>query len=190
MPILKNNCTSDEELFAFLKAGNEYAYREIYQKYHAALYIFAYKKLQDREECRDIIQTLFINLWQKREDITISQNLSNYLFTAVRNAIFNTLSKDKLKSDYAASIQKFAANYEAPSDYLVRQNQLMEIVNREIDALPARTREIFKLSRFENLSHKEIALKLNVSDATVKTTVNNALKILRVKLGTLHSLFF
>ncbi len=178
----------DSELCDLFKSGSHAAYKEIYTRYHAALYIHAFKRLQDREECRDIIQELFTSLWVNREETTFNGPLSGYLYTSVRNRIFDLLARKKLKSSYVNSIQQFEATYTVTADHLIRQNQLAIIIDQEIQGLPPRTREIFELSRKGYLSHKEIAEKLEISEQTVKTTVNNALKILRPKLGTLFFL--
>jgi RNA polymerase sigma-70 factor (family 1) len=179
------NALTDHELASLLKEGNYAAYVEIYNRYHAALYIHAFKRLQVKEDSKDIIQELFTNLWLKREDLTLTGHLSGYLYTAVRNRIFDLLAKNRLKVSYIESIQKFANNGDICTDHLVRQNLLKDIIEKEIQALPPRTREIFELSRKRYFTHKQIAEQLDISEQTVKSTVNNALKILRAKLGTL-----
>lgn len=179
---------SDAKLFDLLKSGDHTAYEEIYNRYYAALYIHAFKRLQDREECRDIIQELFTHLWLKREKIELNGQLSGYLYTAVRNKIFDVLAKDKIKTFYLTAIQNFAASTQATTDYRARKNQLAAIIDQEIQSLPSRTREIFELSRKGHFTHKQISEQLNISEHTVKTTVNNALKVLRVKLGTMLTL--
>jgi len=178
---------ADHELAALLKEGDQAAYEEIYNRYHAALYIHAFKRLQEREECRDIIQELFTNLWLKRQEFVFTGHLSGYLYTAVRNRIFDLLAKNKLKTAYISSIGEFAQNGGVTTDHLARQNQLKAIIELEIQSLPPRTREIFELSRKGHLTHRQIAEQLDISEQTVKSTVNNALKVLRVKLG---SMFF
>ena len=178
---------SDRELVDLFKSGNHEAYEEIYNRYHAALYIHAYKRLQDREECRDIIQELFTSLWLKRNQLEFNGHLSGYLYTSVRNKIFDLLAKSKLKASYINSIQTFSKEY-VNADNLVRQNQLKIIIDQEIATLPPRTREIFELSRKVYFTHKEISEQLGISEQTVKSTINNALKVLRVKLGAMFFL--
>lgn len=178
---------TDQELVVLLKAGNAAAFTEIFDRYNGVLYIHAFKRLQDREECRDLVQELLTTLWLKRDEINFTTTLSGYLYMAVRNKIFNLLSKKKLNKAYISAIQQIYQEGNITTDHLTRQNQLAEIIDREITALPPRTREIFELSRKGFLSHKEIALQLDISEQTVKTTINNALKILRIKLG---SMFF
>lgn len=182
------NMLSDMELADLFKSGSHAAYEEIYNRYYGALYIHAFKRLQDREECRDIIQELFTHLWLKREEIELNGQLSGYLYTSVRNRIFDLLARKKLKASYITSIQEFALSNQIATDHRVRQNLLMTIIDQEIQSLPPRTREIFELSRKGHFTHKEIAEQLNLSEQTVKSTVNNALKVLRVKLGTMFTL--
>lgn len=178
---------SDQELTTLLKEGNTDAFTEIFDRYNAPLYIHAFKRLQDREECRDLVQELLTTLWLKRDEISFTTTLSGYLYMSVRNRIFNLLSRKKVSKEYVSAIQYLSDQAKSNADHLVRQNQLAQIIDREIAALPPRTREIFELSRKGFMSHKEIAAQLNISEQTVKTTVNNALKILRSTLG---SVFF
>ena len=180
---------NDEKLSDLLKSGDAIAYNEIYNRYHAALYIHAFKRLQDREECKDLVQELFALLWLKRDELTFTTSLSGYLYQSVRNRIFDILARKRLKQEYVISIQQFAQDGFTNTDHLVRQRQLAEIIESEIAALPSRTREIFELSRKGFLSHREIAGKLDISEQTVKTTVNNALKVLRMKLGSIFFLY-
>ncbi len=180
---------NDEKLSDLLRSGDAAAYNEIYNRYHAALYIHAFKRLQDREECKDLVQELFAVLWLKRDELVFNTALSGYLYQSVRNKIFDILAKKKLKQEYVISIQQFAQESFTNADHLVRQRQLSEIIEHEIAALPPRTREIFELSRKDFLSHREIAGQLAISEQTVKTTVNNALKVLRVKLGSIFFLY-
>ena len=178
----------DTELAALLQQGDREAYTEIYNRYYAALYIHAYKRLRDREECRDIIQELFIAIWSKRGELVLTGQLSGYLYTAVRNRIFDRLAKGKLKAEYVQSVQDFSLKDHIATDHLARQNILQQVIDQEIQALPARTREVFELSRKGHFTHREIAEQLGISEQTVKTTVSNALKVLRVKLGPLFFL--
>lgn len=181
---------TDLELSELLRKGDAGAYSEIYNRYHAALYIHAFKRLQDREECRDIVQEIFTALWQKHGETTFNSTLSGYLYMSVRNRIFDLLARKYLKQEYVVSIQRFAEEGQVTTDHMVRQHQLSAIIERELADLPARTREIFEMSRKGFLSHKEIAVVLNISEQTVKTTVNNALRVLRVRLGKIFLLFF
>ena len=175
----------DQELTALLQQGDQNAFTEIYHRYKGLLYVHAYRRLHNNEEVHDIIHELFTTLWNKRNTINFTGQLSGYLYTSTRNRIIDFLSKQHYQSDYISAFQNFIDQSEAVTDHLVRKKQLAELIEREIALLPHKMQQVFRLSRSQNLSHKEIAEKLKLSELTVKKHVNNALKILRVRLGVL-----
>lgn len=177
------NVLADLELYALLKAGDKVAYTEIYNRYFSLLYLHALKRLRDEEAARDLIQDLFATLWLKRDVLTTKTNLSNYLYTAVRNGVFNFIAHQKVASRYISELPGKVEPSECITDHLARERQLAALIEKEIAELPEKMREIFLLSRVEGLSHKEIAARLGISELTVKTQVKNALRILRGKLG-------
>ncbi|MBB5441283.1 RNA polymerase sigma-70 factor (ECF subfamily) [Pedobacter sp. AK017] len=185
---------TDEKLVSLLQSGDQQAFTEIYHRYKGALYVHAYKRLRSKEDVHDILQELFASLWDKREKIVFTGHLSGYLYQAVRNRIFNHTSFTQVRSDYVVAFQKFMDQGQQPvTDHLVRENELLRLIEKEISELSPKMREVFELSRKGQLSHKEIAAQLSLSEKTVKKHINNALKILRVKLGMiiwLYSLFF
>lgn len=187
--MLVYNKHSDSELVALLRSNDRAAYTEIYKRYTAVLYSHAYSKLQDREEARDVIQELFTVLWVKRADIAIETNLSGYLYCAVRNRVLNTISHRRVASNYFSQLQFSRNEFESVTDHRVREKELSLLIEKEITCLPVKMREVFELSRKNNLSRKEIATQLNLSEKTVKNQINNALKVLRVKMDNLFFIF-
>lgn len=182
MGIYKSN--NDTELAGLLKSGDRDAYTEIYNRYIFVLLNHAYNKTRSREEAKDVVQEVFTTLWARREALQID-NLPGYLYTAMRNLILNRFAHQGVQDKYVSSVMQFAATQQTITDHLVREKQLAAIIEAEIAALPARMREVFELSRKEHLNHKEIALRLEISEQTVSKHITNALKILRVKLGIL-----
>ena len=174
---------SDYELTALLKAGDRMAFTEIYDRYFWMLHAHAYKWMRNREETRDVIHELFLALWEKRENLSFEPGLRSYLSAAARNRIFNLLSHKRIESEYLTSLNDFMDQGSCITDHLVREKQLMEIIENEIAGMPDKMREVFELSRKENLSHREIAERLDISEQTVRKHVQHALKILRLKLG-------
>lgn len=174
---------TDHELAGLLKSGDNIAYTEIYNRYHGKLYIHVFNKLHSREESKDILHDLFISLWQNHASLDLKTTLAAYLYTAARYRVFDCVSHKQVEHKYFRSLKEFVDKGEYNTDHKVRERELMAIIEREISALPARMREIFNLSRKENLSHMQIATQLDLSEKTVKKQVNNALKVLRVKLG-------
>lgn len=187
--MLNYETISDNELAVLLRSGDRGAFTEIYNRYKWLLHSHAYKWMQDREEAKDIVHELFVALWTKRESLSFPDNLSAYLYTAVRNRIFNVISHQKVASQYLNSLQVFIDEAQDTTDYLVREKQMSLLIEKEIAALPIKMREVFELSRKAQLSHKEIATHLALSEQTVRKHVQHALKILRSKLGLVAFLF-
>lgn len=179
---------NDTELLSLLKQDDAFALTEIHARYNILLYAHAYKRYPYREEVRDILQELFIYVWDNRKNLNMNTGLLAYLYVAVRNRLISLYRKQKTRIDYSNSLQLFIDKGENQTDDQYREKELLEFINREIAALPSQMRQIFELSRNQNLSHLEIAEKLNLSPQTVRTQVRNALRILRIKLGV--NIFF
>ncbi len=181
------NKLTDIDLLLLLKNSDHAAYAEIYDRYHGLLYIFAYKRLKNREEAKDCIHELFMKLWSDREKISADINLPAYLYTALRNRIINFITRQKVAGKYIDSFKSFAdqVNETNTTDHLLRHNELNTFIENEIASLHPRMRMVFELSRKTNLSRREIAVQLAISEETVKSHIHGALKILKVKLSTL-----
>jgi RNA polymerase sigma-70 factor (ECF subfamily) len=183
---------SDQELTAFLRGGDQLAYTEIYHRYKKLLYAFALKRLDDEQEVEDLLHELFLTLWTRHEQFGEQTLLAPYLYNAVRYRIINIFSKRKLSSRYIDSFNQYLKEeFSAEeTDHLVRHKELSELIEKEIATLPKKMREVFQLSRQTGYTRKEIAEELGLSEETVKSHMHHALKILKVKLGTLSVLLF
>jgi RNA polymerase sigma-70 factor (family 1) len=177
--------TSDYNLVMMLKTGHKPAYTAIYDRYKRLMFDHALTKVGDADAAQDILQDVFLNLWTNRAQISESENLKGYLYTAVRNKIFNLIAHSKVRSIYATSIMQYKQSGEITTDHLIRERQFSELIDREIASLPEKMREIFLLSRKDHLKNKQIAEKLNLSEHTVATQIKRAIKILKGRLGPL-----
>jgi RNA polymerase sigma-70 factor (family 1) len=174
---------SDEQLLAFVKKHDVAAFTEIYNRFRGLLYIYARKITNDGVNAEDIVQDIFIKLWDNRASLVLKSSLSSYLYTAVRYKFFDLVAHQKVRSDYAALFQRYLDVSENPVEEYINEKELTLLIEREVANLPDKMRQIFELSRNNGLSHKEIALQLGIAEKTVKNQVNNALKTLRTKLG-------
>lgn len=174
----------DLALVSLVAIGDKDAFAEVFERYNSILFGHVYNKLRNREEARDVVQEVFVKLWEKRETLNITTNLSGYLFMMARNGVFKLLEHKTVINKFADSYNQFRVLGESVTDHLARESQLAALIEKEIDSLPPRMREIFELSRKKHLSHKEIATMLNISELTVKDQVKKALKQLRKKIGT------
>lgn len=181
---------SDGELFDLLKNDDQGAYLEIYDRYKVLLQNHAIRKLPEMDDVEDIIQELFIDLWEKRANIHLTTGLGNYLYTAVRNRIFNLFYKRQRQANYLNSLIGVIEKGEYITDLALREKEFSEIIRNEIDLLPPRMREVFVLHRNDGLTYKEIANLLGTSELTVATQVKKSLKTLRMRLGSSGFLIF
>lgn len=176
---------TDQQLLELLNTGDQSAFAEIYRRYFDLLFIHADTRLQDKDQASDTVQDVFIRLWEKRVNLTISTSLSGYLYRAVRNQIFDTIKHEKVADKYIDSF--YAASQHSPlfADHLIREKQFAQMIEDEIAALPKRMREVFELRRNENLSNKEIARRMDITESTVADQMKKALKTLRIRIGLL-----
>lgn len=186
----KNN--SDLELLLLLKEGEQLAFAELFQRYHQPLYFHAKKMLRDVDGAKDIVQDVFATIWSKRAQLTIPTAVDAYLYGAVKNRILNVIAHQNVVSKYAESIDHFLANGIAYTDEQLREKELVRIIEREISLLPEKMRIVFEMSRNDELSYREIAEKLNISENTVKKQAQRAIKILklRIKLNLFLTYFY
>ncbi len=171
--------TSDLELIGNLKAGNEKSFEIIYNRYSSKLYSAAYNILRNKEVCEDLVQELFIDLWTKKDRLEIL-NLKSYLYRSIRNKVLMVLRSGRITLGLEV-VEMLIGEY-ATDDHII-EKEIRESLDRGISALPEKCREIFVLSRKDQLSRKEIASQLNISVKTVENQLTNALKRLRTSLG-------
>ncbi|HWV28411.1 MAG TPA: RNA polymerase sigma-70 factor [Dyadobacter sp.] len=178
---------TDSALLALIADGDELAFGEVYRRYKGVLFLHARRILGNDEEGKDVLQELFTTLWIRRNSIDLNTNLSAYLYTSVRNRVFDIIAHRKVEERYIASLATFIENGEYVTDQQLLEQELKEVIEKEIALLPPKMREVFELSRKQELSYKEIADQLHISDKTVKKQVHNALHILREKLDTVFT---
>jgi RNA polymerase sigma-70 factor, ECF subfamily len=183
------NSLADVELADLLKSDDTGAFTELYNRYKGLLYIYACKITKDDDIAEDLVQELFINIWDKRKSINFTSSICSYLYSAVRYKFFDLVDKQKVRADYVQAFQLFLDKGEYLTDNYILEKELSATIEKEISNLPSKMREVFLLSRKENISNKEIAQRLDISEKTVKNQLSIALKTLKTKLGLLTFLF-
>src|SRR5690606_11908941 len=171
---------TDEELVPLLKAGHPEAFTCIYERHWHALYQTAYRRLADKEQCSDIVQDVFVDLWEQRGNKAI-QRLEPYLHTAVRYKIYTLLAKGKA---LPAFVEPFEQMLISPftADGPFGEQETRRLLAAWLDTLPHKRRRIFEMHYFEGRSTKEIAEELQVSQKTVQNQLNTASISLRALL--------
>lgn len=170
---------SDEQLMTLLKQGDQLAFAQIYNRYRTQLVIHVNNMVKDQDYAQDIVQEIFTCFFNKSAILDIRTTLSSYLHSAARNRALDELRKQKTKTNYLASIAGFPICGSEITDQNVRLKELQQMVDKEINKMPDRRREIFELSRKEHLTQKEIGNRLGISENTVNTQIQRAIQALR-----------
>jgi len=181
---------SDMDLIELLRSSDHAAFNVLFVRYSVILYTFSYKKVRDKESAKDLIQSVYTDLWQKRSSINIKGEFRAYLFTMLKNRILNEFRHQKISQRFVDNFQAYINNAEDNTDHLVRYNDFSLLIEREIQALPEKMRIVFQLSKEAAMTRKEIAAVLNLSEEAVKSRMHRAMIILKDKLGVLCLLIF
>jgi RNA polymerase sigma-70 factor (family 1) len=164
-----------------LRSGRESAYEQLFKDFYKPLTVFANSFVKDLETGKEIVQDLFVHLYEKRKTLAITTSLKSYLYQSVRNRCLNHLKHQqvqKMHHDQMKPELDFSDNLEDK----IRETELEHMVSKVVDQLPPKCKRIFIMSRVTGLSNGEIAEQLELSKRTVETQISNALKVLREKL--------
>jgi RNA polymerase sigma-70 factor, ECF subfamily len=180
------NQYSESELVFLLQGGEITAFNELYERNWKLLYRVAYRSVCSQDEAMDLVQNVFVTLWDTRTNLRADKSVSAYLFTILKNNIINFYRRQNLSK---AAVEKLTPlKQEAPStEEAFYAKELSLQINSEIALLPNKMQEIFILSRKEHRSVAEISAQLKISPRTVKNQLSNALRILRSRLNVIKS---
>lgn len=170
---------TDKDLLEKLANDDQQAFSEIYFRHWEYMYKSAYAIFKDPNTSKDIVQDIFIWLWEHRSKVKI-QILKPYLKTAVKFKVANYIRKGNIRQSFFDQMAEFSSGLSTPSDEeLVELKQLKEIIQQAIGDLPSKCQEIFRLSREGYLSNQEIADKLSISIKTVENQMTTAIRRVR-----------
>ena len=172
---------TDSELLHQLNTGSRGAFDEIYRRHWHTMYRTAYTVLKDKSACMDVLQDVFVWIWEHRGALNVT-SLGAYLVMAVRYKVANYIRHNRVHAAFFEQVEKLQVTEETISP--VELKELQTIISRFTLELPERCQQVFYLSRFEYLSNKEIATKLGISEKTVENQLTIALRKLRMKLGS------
>ncbi|WP_339921795.1 RNA polymerase sigma-70 factor [uncultured Cyclobacterium sp.] len=178
---------SEEELSRQLYLGREEAFNAIYEKYWKRLYSYAFKIFEDQIVCEDMVQEVFVRLWE-RAQLNQIEKLENYLFKAIKFQALNAVRNLKQTTDFEELFNHLPDNLGV--DLLLEEKEMALKLEMIVKTLPIKCREVFILSRQEQLSNKEIAVKLGISKRTVEAHLNKALKIIKNNIGEIFICFY
>jgi RNA polymerase sigma-70 factor, ECF subfamily len=172
----------EQQQIEALVAGDITAFEMIFRTYYQPLCNYAYTFLQDKEEAEEIVQSTFLNVWEKKETLSIRTAVKPYLYAMVRNACLNVIKHEKIKQKHVVEELAIGVHSHDSVSHTVAGSELELKIQQAMEKLPEQCRLVFKLSRFEELKYSEIADQLNISIKTVENHMGKALKIMREQL--------
>nr|WP_199080406.1 sigma-70 family RNA polymerase sigma factor [Pedobacter sp. ASV19] len=181
---------SDHDLLEFTKKDNHLAFTELVNRYWQDLYQHVCIKIKDRDEAQDMIQDIYMGLWRNRLTVVCDEKgkLSSYLYKAAKYAVINYFSRPGITitgEEVLTHMLSYPAAIQTDESIMVKE--LSALLDAELNELPDRLQVPYRLSREQNLSIKEIAANLSVSEQTVKNNISTVLHKLKFRLGKYNS---
>lgn len=182
---------NEADLLSLLKEGNPDAFSILYNMYWKRVYNFSRLYISNRYTAEEIVQDVFVKIWESRSIIRENDNFKGLLFIITRNMVFNayrkSINSELYKINMLAALDQSCNSVEQE----VETNSLSAYIESLIEKMPPRRKEIFNLSRKEQKSHKEIAEQLNISEKTIENQISEALKYLKKNMTeVLYSFLF
>ena len=166
----------DEELTRAINSSDRAAFKQLCKRYYDPLYRFLWRKTRNHDSAQDLVQELFMNVWNRRARLDEKLSIKAYLYRAANNLAINHLRKKVLRQAH------FVDNLDhAPAGHSDEERELQECLDEALQYLPEAQRTVFVLNRFEGLKYDEIAETLQISIKTVESRMSQALKHLRAK---------
>jgi len=183
------NSNSDQSKLLYeLSQGNELAFTKLYNEYKNVVFSTALKITKSRMLAEEVVQDVFLKIWQNHENLAEITNIENYLFIISRNHIFDMIKK--IARDTSLVVD---SNYKSTStndtEDAIKDDQYNVILNQIVDQLPPQQQKIYKMAKWDGLSHQKIGEDLGISTETVKKHMAQALKFVRTKISPYMNMF-
>ena len=172
---------SEIHMIKGLRSGRESAYDQLFKEFYRPLSVFANSFVLDLETAKEIVQDLFVHLYEIRSTLVITTSVKSYLYQSVRNRCLNQIKHQQVQKMHYDQIQ-LEQDFSEDLEDKITETELEHMIFKVVDQLPPQCRRIFNMSRVSGLSNGEIAEQLEISKRTVETQISNALKVLREKL--------
>jgi RNA polymerase sigma-70 factor, ECF subfamily len=168
---------------AQLQQDNRSLFNQLFADYYVNLCRFAYTYVKDQDASEEIVQEMFISMWENKDKLNISTSIRAFLYTSIKNRALNYLRDEKTRKNHE---NEFALKQSGEMTRIIdfcEREELQHLITDAINDLPQQCQIIFKMSRDQNLTYNEIAHQLNVSPKTIENQMSIALKKLRHKLS-------
>jgi RNA polymerase sigma-70 factor (ECF subfamily) len=169
-----------------MAGDDQAAFASLYRQHWESLFVTTVRVIGNKEDAEDIIQEIFTSLWGRRKELKLTGPLAGYLRASVKYKAINYIEKNITRRHYLDSLNKAAeAGGAASPEALLRVKEVQKEIQMVVASMPPKMREVYRLSRQEQLNQREIADRLFISEETVKKHIHNALQLLRMALAKL-----
>ena len=155
----------------------------VFNYYYSGLCAFSMRFLNDREATEDLVQDFFVFLWSEGSRLQVNTSLKAYLFTAIKNRCLDTRRHTSVRERYTNYFLSHSSEIDDSAEFMFVESELRAVIQRSIEKLTPRCREIYEMNRVKGLSNQVISEKLNISKRTVELQISIALKIIRMELA-------
>jgi RNA polymerase sigma-70 factor (family 1) len=184
MPVLNlQNQYTDQQLLDRMGCDDRAAFTELYNRYWDKTFAVALHRLGDEHEAEEVVQEVFLSIWQRRANIELTHSVATYLSVAVKYKVINHLAKQHRRQQHIDELSVNATDTEDTTANWLAEKELRRLLDHSINQLPEKCRIVFLLSRDENKTYAEIAAELNISAKTVEAHMSKALTMLRATMG-------
>jgi RNA polymerase sigma-70 factor (family 1) len=177
MPV--NSFYDEQELLSQLKAGNKATFTRLYELYSQPLYLNLLKLLKSEQAAEEILQNIFLIVWEKRETITINHNIKGYLFRIAENKVYDFFRKLKRDRKLHAYIREVSSGEYADVEDKILHNEETALLNKAMENLPPQRKQIFYLCKMQGKSYLEVSQLLGISTSTINDHIVKATRAIR-----------
>ncbi|MCZ4221761.1 RNA polymerase sigma-70 factor [Pedobacter rhodius] len=174
---------SDDELLLLLKKEDKLAFSEIYNRYWEKMVSYSVRLTKSEDESADIVQEIFVSLWNRKLELIVKGSLASYLIKSTRNLSLRYIERNIHSIDFVEKLTEFIVDKSQNIEENISFKELQDKIESGIAKLPKKMQQVYLLSRDEQLSYREIAEKLQIAEGTVKKQISNALKIISQSLN-------
>jgi RNA polymerase sigma-70 factor (family 1) len=180
---------NDLNTINLLRENDPLVFRQVFDEYHRRIYAYIYKKTGSAYLAEETMQLTFVKLWKYRRSLNAALPLSTHIFRIASTTMIDLIRSEK-NQQHLLRVIKHQPDTDADPEAPVEANELKQRVHVIVRSMPEMQKKVFEMSRFEEKSHREIAVALSISIKTVETHISRALKFLRQHLNSLGSILF
>jgi len=174
---------TDEDLLHEIADGSQEAFKLFYRRYWKEMFVAATNALRNKQDAADVVQDIFLSIWNRRNELDITGSVAAYLHSSVRYKCIHYIEKNITRHDYLVHLADVAVSFSHPNAEINLQlKELEQTIRKSIDRMPPKMQKAYKLSRQEHLSYKEISNSMSISVETVKKHIQHALHLIRKDL--------